>query len=344
MEAKGKDNWLNVTARRSEAELRPALISRSQIEKSPSRADGISLERETQLRMRFAAFTQEAGQRLELPCQVICTAVHYFHRFYSKCSLKKNSPALMARACLFLASKVEENTRRIRDIVNTTYRMLYPEKEPLQVTEEYWSLKEEVVRAEQLLLRVLGFNLTSRHPHHYVLHYLKELDASEELAILSWSLLNDPEAIACAAIYLAAEVMTFQISRDGEWWDMFGANRPEIEDICDQILNLYDAPDAVLSDKGLDKNTMAARLFSEKALFAETKSFPRASPASLKQPCSASSTPDLKPFTNSKPLVPPVSISASSSGAKRVDAVTAGATNTESKKNEKNAPGALAKQ
>ncbi len=87
-----------------------------------------------------------------------------------------------------------------------------------------------MVLAERLLLRVLGFNFLSRHPHHYVLHYLKELDASEELAILSWSLLTDsvrstvclqykPESIACAAIYLAAEMMTFQVCvRMGVQW------------------------------------------------------------------------------------------------------------------------------
>ncbi len=76
-----RDNWLNVTARRSEKDLRPALVSRSQLENSPSRLDGISAERETQLRMRFAGFILEAGHRLELPCQVTCTAVHYFHRY-----------------------------------------------------------------------------------------------------------------------------------------------------------------------------------------------------------------------------------------------------------------------
>lgn len=224
------DDWHNVKVDRSEEELRPALVSRSDIfTNSPSRRDGMSAERERSLRIRHAAFIQEASKWLELPSPVMCTAVHYFHRFYSKCSFTRHSPVLTARTCLFLATKVEENARRIRDILNVTYRLQNPDKDPLKVSEQYWKLKESVVLAEQLLLRVLGFNLTSRHPHHYVLHFLKELGASEELAVLSWSILNDsyrttvclqfkPESIACAAVYLAAEMMTYQISREGEWW------------------------------------------------------------------------------------------------------------------------------
>ncbi|GAB5365405.1 hypothetical protein AAMO2058_001054900 [Amorphochlora amoebiformis] len=217
------DDWHRVATRRTEEELRPPLVTYSQLENSPSRQDGISFVRENEMRRKCVALMQEAGIRLQLPHQAICTAVHYYHRFFTLCSMANHSLLLTAQTCLFIASKVEETSRRVRDILNTTYRLQNPEKKPLQVTQEYWNMKEDVVLHEQICLRVLGYNLTSRHPHHYVLHFLKDLDGTEELGILAWSLLNDslrttlclqyaPESIACASIYLAAEMMNYQVS------------------------------------------------------------------------------------------------------------------------------------
>mmetsp|Transcript_33380 Transcript_33380/g.46591 ORF Transcript_33380/g.46591 Transcript_33380/m.46591 type:complete len:298 (+) Transcript_33380:169-1062(+) len=271
------DDWHTVSLRRTEEELRPRLSTKKELLNTPSRKDGIDVQTENKIRRKSVALIQEAGIRLELPCQAICTAIHFFHQFYVKCSLKKYSHLLTAQTCLFLASKVEETSRRIRDVMNTTYRLRYPDKPPLQVTdtEGYWQMKDTVVRHEQLVLRVLGFNMSSRHPHHYALHFLQDLNGSEELAILTWSLLNDslrttlclqykPEPIACAAIYLAAEMMNHQMGRDGEWWHKFGTNRHEIEDICMQMLNLYEESDSVLCEADMGNNVKYKDIFSEK--------------------------------------------------------------------------------
>jgi len=168
-------------------------------------------------------------------------------------------------------------------------------------------MKDAVVRHEQLVLRVLGFNLTSRHPHHYVLHFLRDLDGTEELAILSWSILNDslrttlclqykPEPIACAAIYLAAEMINFQISRDEEWWDKFSTNRLEIEDICMQMLDLYDKPEIILCEADLGARQYTD-LFSESYLAIDTKSSTSGSPAHRNK--STQSTPEMRPMESS---------------------------------------------
>eukprot|EP00808_Paulinella_micropora_P027149 g16779.t1 len=57
----------------------------------------------------------QAGLMLELPIYATATACTYFHRFYKKLPLLDRADAyLTAQACLLLASKVEENPRRLR--------------------------------------------------------------------------------------------------------------------------------------------------------------------------------------------------------------------------------------
>ena len=44
--------------------------------------------------------------------------------------------------------------------------------------QNYWTMKEAVNRCEQELLRVLAFNMEVKHPHHYLLHIVRELEGS----------------------------------------------------------------------------------------------------------------------------------------------------------------------
>lgn len=227
---------------------------------SPSRKDGISLEQEKRLRRKYIALVQESGVLLELPNNTICTAAAFFHRFFAVCSLAKFDPVLVVEACLFLASKVGETGRRVRDVINVTYCLLHPNEEPLQVSEQYWLTKDSASRCEQQLLRVLGFDLDVKHPHHYLLHIVRELEGTEQLATVAYYICNDsmqtalclqypPAVIACAAVHLAGEFISEQIAAASwqwgqEWWERFGVSRLELEDISHQLLDVYETADA----------------------------------------------------------------------------------------------------
>jgi len=186
---------------------------------------------------------------LELPILTICTACVFFQRFFSQCSFAKYDPAIVAQACLLLAAKAEENSRRVRDVINTSFALQTNRKE-LQVSQDYWQMKDDVIRCEQLLLRVFAFDLDLRHPQHFVLHFIRDLEGPEELASVSWCILNDslsttlclqyrPEPIACAAIYLAGELLGEQVSH-GEWWEKYDTTRVELEDICHQLADMFE--------------------------------------------------------------------------------------------------------
>ncbi len=72
----------------------------------------------------------------------------------------------MATSCLFLAIKVEEqDTIRLRDILNVCYRTRHPDKPPLDLSDKYWSLRNSVTQTELLIVRALGFKLDFDHPH-----------------------------------------------------------------------------------------------------------------------------------------------------------------------------------
>ena len=257
---------------------------------------------ERRIRALYGALLMRAARLLDLPIMAGMTAVTYWMRFYARESLLQYHPQLCAAAALVLASKVEECSRRVRDVINVVYRCehsaphaplqqqpvahtpshpstqlppyssyasplhpssssssaalsnitlaappplhpssatapaahstaaaasLYPppaalDGSSLQVSPLFWDLKEEVLRFEQKLLRVLAFHCRIVHPQQYVLHIAREIEASEELCRMAFYMANDtarttlclqyaPHAIACACIYLAAEMSQEQI-------------------------------------------------------------------------------------------------------------------------------------
>eukprot|EP00026_Physarum_polycephalum_P014764 Phypoly_transcript_15316.p1 GENE.Phypoly_transcript_15316~~Phypoly_transcript_15316.p1 ORF type:complete len:302 (+),score=32.13 Phypoly_transcript_15316:109-906(+) len=228
------------------------LKTKEQLEnKSPSKKDNISSNEEYSLRKGTCIFIQQAGYLLKFPQITTVTALVLFHRFFSRRSYSRYDRFLIAATCLYLAAKTAETPRKIRDIVNVTYQIL--NNKTLRISSEYWDLKDVIVKMESVVLRTLAFDLSIAHPHNYLLNYLYSLKVDERLAQLSWNILSDsyytniclqhkPNEVASAAIFLAAKILQLEIP-DGEekkWWMVFGADFSNIEDICNQIMELYE--------------------------------------------------------------------------------------------------------
>ena len=85
------------------------------------------------------------------------------HSFASQFSLEDYRGELreLAIACLFLASKVEEEAFSLRDIINITFLLSHDRQEDqfLSLDKAYWKVKERVVSIEQICLRGLAFNV-----------------------------------------------------------------------------------------------------------------------------------------------------------------------------------------
>ncbi|KAL9276092.1 hypothetical protein ACSQ67_026365 [Phaseolus vulgaris] len=105
-------------------------MSRKEIEEhSPSRKDGIDLKKETYLRKSYCTFLQDLGMRLKVPQVTIATAIIFCHRFFLRQSHAKNDRRTIATVCMFLAGKVEETPRPLKDVILVSYEIIH-KKDP----------------------------------------------------------------------------------------------------------------------------------------------------------------------------------------------------------------------
>lgn len=84
---------------------------------------------------------------------------------------------LIAASALYLAGKIKDDPVKIRDVINVTHNTLNRGTPPLELGDEYWSIRDAIVQAELLIARTLKFDLNIEHPHKvllctYMLPYL----------------------------------------------------------------------------------------------------------------------------------------------------------------------------
>ena len=74
----------------------------------------------------------------------------------------------MATTCLFLASKVEETPKKLRDVIVETYKVQHTTHQGPESDQDLSKLREQVLICERELLRVLGFDLSVEHAYRCV--------------------------------------------------------------------------------------------------------------------------------------------------------------------------------
>ena len=135
---------------------------------------------------------REAAATLELAPTTVGTALGYRHRRGESDAARELESVLPA--CVFLAAKVEEEPRRMRDVLNAFHAARH-DGELLRDSREYWRLKEALVLEEQQLLRALGFDTLVETPHRLLFSYLHALRATAAVCELSAALCNDADAL-----------------------------------------------------------------------------------------------------------------------------------------------------
>ena len=139
---------------------------------------------------------QEAAVLLKASQQVACTGQVLLHRFYAKRSMVKFDVRRVAATSVFLACKLEECPRKLRDVVNVFHRMSRRrEKKPLTHLEyfskRYEDIKADLVRVERHMLREFGFCIHAEHPHKFVLNYLRMMGQDSAMMNAAWKIAND---------------------------------------------------------------------------------------------------------------------------------------------------------
>ena len=80
--------------------------------------EGIDQETENDLRNMGGELIAKAGIYLRLPQVAIASAQVLFQRFFFAKSFVACDMQTAAKASIWLASKIEENVRRVRDVIN----------------------------------------------------------------------------------------------------------------------------------------------------------------------------------------------------------------------------------
>ncbi|KAL0357927.1 UNVERIFIED_CONTAM: Cyclin-T1-3 [Sesamum calycinum] len=192
------------------------------------------------------------------PQVTIATAIIFCHRFFLRQSHAKNDRRTIATVCMFLAGKVEETPRPLKDVILVSYEIIH-KKDPAAVQrikqkEVYEQQKELILLGERVVLTTLGFDLNLHHPYKPLVEAIKKFKVAQNaLAQVAWNFVNDglrtslclqfkPHHIAAGAIFLAAKFLKVKLPSDGEkvWWQEFDVTPRQLEEVSNQMLELYE--------------------------------------------------------------------------------------------------------
>ncbi|QSL64051.1 hypothetical protein MERGE_000206 [Pneumocystis wakefieldiae] len=139
------------------------------------------------IRIPFYPFFILLSSILRLPEETTMLASIYYHKYYrwlekvnEDNSLRLLDDYTLAIASLSLASKATEQFRRMREFLVPAYSILNPTKPRLTFPSEFYdSLRDSIVNAELLLLRVVKFDLRIILPFSY-------LEKALNLTLATW--------------------------------------------------------------------------------------------------------------------------------------------------------------
>jgi hypothetical protein len=176
----------------------------------------------------------------------------------------------VSAASVFVAAKLSSWHKTPRSVVNVygyidSLPSLFIDKDEIDTenAESYYvsegaylARKGRLIKAEARLLRVLGFQTHVALPYAPCINYLQTLDvfgdpaAGRKMSQRVWAHLNSalfspqllylthqPNAIATAAIYLAAKEIQFKLP-DGPWWEVFDTDREELGFLVVALLSM----------------------------------------------------------------------------------------------------------
>lgn len=108
-----------------------------------------------------------AGLYLQASQAVGCTGQVLLHRFYAKKSLTKFNIRRVAATSVFLACKLEENPRKLRDVINVFHRIARRrEGKPLEHLVRMHSSVTLPVYSDLILLIVYPYSVTSSFSYY----------------------------------------------------------------------------------------------------------------------------------------------------------------------------------
>ena len=242
------------------------IFTPAELSRTPSILEGMSPAQEMANRQKGVNFITQVGIMLKLPQLTLATASVYLHRFFVRHGMQQQSNKAglhhysAAATALFLATKVEENCRKMKELVVACCRVA--QKQPNLVIDdqnkEYWKWRDTILQNEDLLLEALCFDLQLEQPYRILFEFLQYYGVQESkiLRNTSWAFLNDshittmcllhsPRMIAGAALYAGVKLAGITLPDDESgraWWDHLELDVMEIQRACNLMFDVYENP------------------------------------------------------------------------------------------------------
>lgn len=240
------------------------LFTEAELLRTPSILDGLAPEKERENRGKGVNFILQVGIMLKLPQITLATASVYLHRFYMRHSMfdLPTRPGFhyysMAATSLFLATKVEENCRKMKELVVACVRVAQkdPNKAVDEQDKEFWRWKDNILHHEDLLLEAICFDLSLEPPYKTLFEFLILFgeENNKRLRNAAWAFVNDScltvlcllfpgRAIAASALYAAAKHCSVSFPDDEygkPWWDVVGVDLKRIRKACNFMASVYE--------------------------------------------------------------------------------------------------------
>ena len=164
----------------------------------------------------------------------------------------------MAATCLFLAYKVEECVRKMRELVVACVRVAQkdPHKTVDEQDKEYWRWRDNILQYEDLLLEAICFDLSLEPPYKTLLDLLIQFEQGDnkKLRNAAWAFVNDSclttlcllfpsRTIAASALYAAAKFCDISFPDDARgrpWWEVLSLDIGSIRRACNYMASIYE--------------------------------------------------------------------------------------------------------
>lgn len=250
------------------------LFTDEELERTPSRIDNIEREKEDYIRHRAVEFIWQVSMMLKMPPQTSMTATVFMHRFLMRYSLRGQYPELatelmhpkvIAAVALFVAFKVDETMRRMRDFVVACCRVAMKQPDLIvdEQSKDYWKWRDLILQNEGIMLEYLCFDLQLESPYRILWDYSLFLNVGDNrpLRHAAYAFLNDstytvlclqyqPRVIVAAALYAAARHCKVSFPDDVEgrpWWDQIDVRIEDLIRACQLIVKIYERVQQSLS-------------------------------------------------------------------------------------------------
>ncbi|XP_057334281.1 cyclin-T1-like [Microplitis mediator] len=227
-------------------------FTKDQLVNSPSRKFGIDQNRELSYRQQSASLNHDIGQILRVSQLCINTAVVYMHRFYMFHPVTRFQRYGVACSAFLLATKVEDQPRTIKDIINACKVCFKQKNVPFEFLEKCEVNPESIRLNEGVIMGTFGFDFTIEHPHIHISKFFDLMKPNRDISRSSHFLATEiihlttmcleyrSSVIACLCIYIACKWTDWEIpiSIDGKYWFWYIDPSVTIE-LLNELTNIF---------------------------------------------------------------------------------------------------------